>query len=96
MKISVTKEHIKKGKPTFPSACPIALALKDAGFTTPIVIDTFMREEEADIYYDLPRSCSRFIRRFDTKKSVKPFNFILKEAPWFRSLVLRQLHTQSA
>ena len=42
--IEVTKEHIEKGVPTNRASCPIALAMKDAGFFNPSV-------EYSKIYY---------------------------------------------
>lgn len=42
--IEVTEEHIKKGVPTNRESCPIALAMKDAGFFNPSV-------EYSKIYY---------------------------------------------
>lgn len=55
--------------------CPIALALNEhfkkkgsiAGWVVCIV---------GGNYSDMPRSCRRFIARFDNGQSVKPFNFI--------------------
>ncbi len=87
-KITVTKKHIKNGRRYHPYDCPIALALKDAGFRTSCVylheIITSSHEHEACWQYTF-KNCStskgvkKFIKAFDSgKRNLKPFSFFLK------------------
>lgn len=68
MVVKVTAKHIARGKKKNDVSCPVALALRDAGFP---------RGELRDTYVDrFPRSIERFMDKFDRGQSVKPFNFI--------------------
>jgi hypothetical protein len=75
MKITVTAEDIKNGKPDMPEFCPIALAVKRAGLCEhPYVISTYIDCEDGT-FYDLPHNASEFITMFDAHKTVQPFEF---------------------
>lgn len=82
-KISVTKKHISKGKPESCARCPVALALKEQAFNNDYdTVDVggesiWAKAGSAYSVRKLPRSVVRFINRFDQKKKVKPFNFML-------------------
>lgn len=73
--IKVLKKHIKTSEFGIKN-CPVALALKDSGYS-----DVSVGLNVIFIGLKIiksPRSVDRFINKFDRKKSVKPFNFILK------------------
>lgn len=79
MKIKVTKHHIYKGSLGNCYECPIALALKHAGFTNVWVVDL-----DLQVYYNgrnrilpTPQSCYDFIHNFDKGQDVEPFEFEL-------------------
>lgn len=77
MKIKVTQDHIDRGKAFNCGYCPVALAIREQAETVAVS----RREVRITAWhYDLPRSAQRFIDRFDLRKPVKPFTFILKEA----------------
>lgn len=77
--ISVTEEHIKNGEPCMCQYCPIAWAI---GLACKPFLFKEVREDcvvvtETEDRVRLPRSARRFIHRFDSGKSVKPFRFYL-------------------
>jgi len=80
IKIKVTKKHIKDGGGCVIN-CPIALAAREIGLELDVYGEQYASVWDSDTwkrtYYDLPRSARRFIKRFDSDKKVKPFNFIL-------------------
>lgn len=75
MKVSVTREHIKKGLRFNYVRCPITLAIREALNTSDVF--TFHNEVKIKgIWFDLPDSARAFIHYFDTKKKpVEPFEF---------------------
>lgn len=77
MKITVTAEHIKKGKRCSPYECPVALACIDAGFKdVSIGTSGCNLDRERFLYIGNVRSN---IDRFDAGSPIKPFEFeILK------------------
>lgn len=82
--IKVEKRHIRAvDRKNYNSTnCPIVLAILEQTGNN-IYIGSYFIEKRAivtitDGYY-LPRSVYRFVSRFDSQKSVKPFNFILKK-----------------
>lgn len=83
MKINIIKKEINKGIPRNESNCPVALAIYKAVKPYQVsVIDTtevrvFWKENEYNIY-PLPLKITKFIKRFDENKPVKPVSFILK------------------
>lgn len=81
MIIKVQKKHILRGIQEESNACPVALALIDAGFKCPDVGYNDMRDDIINVSFHYPRSVKRFVKTFDKKgkKAVKPFSFILKQ-----------------
>ncbi len=84
MKITVTADNIKKGRRKSRSFCPIALALKSAGFVhvnvgyRRIEILPTARSKSPIAKYRTPHSAKRFIEKFDIwGDGVKPFSFSL-------------------
>src|SRR6185312_5049081 len=88
MKIEVTQTHIEEGRrrsrfyggPDFPSeACPIALALRDAGFESPRVTMTQIITDSLGWSgaIPIPEEAATFVHLFDTERPVKPFTFDL-------------------
>ena len=80
--VSVKAKHIKKGRPSRSTSCPVALALKEAGFRRVDVgeLDMSVTQPKPGQYSRTlpnPRSVTRFVRNFDQHKKVKPFNFKL-------------------
>jgi hypothetical protein len=77
MRITVTKKHIKRGRPSESDFCPIALALKSVGVKNPNVdadtIDGLRRG--TNFTKSTPDKLARFIARFDDGNPVKPFSF---------------------
>jgi hypothetical protein len=73
--IEVTDKHIKNGKPLVADCCPIALALKDSGWTHARVLNSEVIVD--DIWFTLPRSAKRFVSSVDSGRPVKPFRFRL-------------------
>lgn len=81
IEVSVTETRIAKGRPGCEYACPIALALRGAGFRKAEV-------DDYNVWFDgmldsgrtgfLPSPARRFVERFDLGKSVRPFTFKLK------------------
>lgn len=75
-KIQVKQEDIDKGRRNVCFDCPIALALRREGYRDVVVGSAAVRISTTVI--ELPRSARRFINRFDNRKKVQPFNFILE------------------
>jgi hypothetical protein len=81
--INVTQTHLTNGISISPVDCPIALALKDAGFKKPVVgsygIYRNLREY-FNLQYYLPVcifhfSIKNIISNIDRRKTVEPFSF---------------------
>lgn len=82
MRISVTRKHISRGRQGCATLCPVAMALNDIlpiGYQA-LVFETEIRIQNGQkLEFHSPRSVERFVRAFDTKKSlVNPFSFNLK------------------
>lgn len=82
MIISVTKEDIIKGNRGSADRCPVALAFKRALLPkqSKIAVGSQTFSVRIKGHYsqgDLPARAIRFIRRFDSSESVKPFTFAL-------------------
>jgi hypothetical protein len=73
--IDVTEKHIKNGIRLESDCCPIALALKDSGWTHARVTNDVC--EVDDMWFSLPRSAQRFVSSVDSGRPVKPFRFRL-------------------
>lgn len=96
MTIHVTAEHIAKGRENFKRSdsnfrafnCPIALALKDAGFKAVIISPTgrFYYQSDKMRAAQLPSFCANFISFFDRSFNDEevyfwPFEFETEAAP---------------
>lgn len=77
MKIFVTGQHIQKGKRGTLRSCPIARALKDAGFTHVEVGSDGVRVDGIDLDPPFPPKVRRFVNQFDNGDVVEPFDFPL-------------------
>jgi hypothetical protein len=88
MKITVTQEHIDRGKRGKCDSCPIALAILDdvsideakvgaiiATISRKKPIISWSRVSTEDYY--LPQSAIDFVRKFDDSSHVEPFSFEL-------------------
>lgn len=73
--LELTKLHSSKSR-----NCPIALALKEHFKIDDVIVGsmTCLINGGNGGSVDMPRSCRRFIVRFDSGKPVKPFNFFFK------------------
>ena len=77
MKVLVRRKHIREGNPNDAKRCPIALALREMGFSDPAVNHQdieFSRQLKAE----LPGVAQKFIMKFDNFEKVKPFSFLLR------------------
>lgn len=74
LEIQVTKEHLRNGYPNNPISCPVALALKDAGFKAPHV-------GQGTVHYGarkvcaLPPDVTKFMKKFDRDCLALPRDF---------------------
>lgn len=78
IKVKITEEHIRSGKPRTITLCPIALALKDKFPYSSVRVgadDVSIDDSE----YNLSKEARRFVDRFDHEKPVAPATFILTE-----------------
>ena len=76
MKITIKKEHIRKGERRTPDSCPIALAIKEAGLGKVVYVNwraAFVDGKE----FPLPLEARLFVAGFDTGETVFPFSFNL-------------------
>ena len=81
MRISVTQRHINAGSRGSCTNDPIALALKDAGFSDPWVsVRTIQNGRGKEmVQWDSPREVQEFMDLFDnTRPGVQPFEFELE------------------
>lgn len=69
MKIRVTAKHIREGVRLDTRYCPVALAIKEEGYSDVHVDDSSVSIEK--IHYNIRRG-TRFINRFDDALKVKP------------------------
>ena len=77
-KVRVTHEHLMEGHPANTQSCPIALALKDAGFTYASVnYNEALLHGPNEMLFKMKFSedVSQFIRTFDAGVKHKPFSF---------------------
>ncbi len=83
VKVTVTEQHIKRGKKSNTNFCPIALALKGQLGLRSVVVDgdvvEFGVDKEGDggFSINLPVEAQEFVRAFDDGETVKPFSFTL-------------------
>ncbi len=85
MKVEVTAKHIAKGCRNIYDACPVALALEDAGaYDINIDSDSAVFTHEGLTYtFSLPLEVQAWIGDFDSGVEVEPMNFDidLEEVP---------------
>lgn len=90
LKISVTKQDIKRGKPRHASKCPVTLAIKrelhkaKVKFKVLYVRASTFGWEQYNMdkgwfpfMREQPEKVFKFVNRFDNNKKVKPFQFCL-------------------
>jgi hypothetical protein len=82
MIINVTQDHINQGSRKMAKACPVALALCQAGLENPVVGTTGATYEHPDdgsrVISDLPAWVGYRVRRFDEGEGMEPFSFELE------------------
>lgn len=78
--VHVRQEHIDRGECHNPFKCPIALAMNnDTGELYSVGVDSYHIEDSPrDFPRLLPRRAKQFIKLFDNKKPVIPFNFYIE------------------
>ncbi len=78
--IKVEKEHIRHGKADREADCAVALAMKDAGCTFPVVRDDWLRWGLCDNRHlaRTPQSVVRFIALDAPAEDGEPFTFKLE------------------
>ncbi len=83
MKLNITEDHIKNGKPEESEYCPIALAVKEQfQNTSSIWVSSnfiYLRVCNECKTYKLPANAQLFIRNFDSNLSVEPITIELTE-----------------
>jgi len=80
MTITVTQKHIDEAAGTRQwGHCPIARALKDAGFKRPVVTSTW-DVVTLEKNYELPPRALEFLWQYDNGAQVEPFAFEIQEA----------------
>ena len=80
MQINVTHYHIKHGTRNSLRYCPVARAMKTAGFTVRSVDNKTIHVVMArgqNTYFKTPTTVAQFINNFDLKRHVLPFHFQL-------------------
>jgi hypothetical protein len=76
MIIKVTEEDIDCGKRHEAHKCPVAVAMKRTFDTSCVgVTESYIRL--GSLYYKLPKDVTNFVRDYDRKKPVSPFEFEL-------------------
>lgn len=81
MKISVTREHLRNGKPISPGLCPVALALGEQHVGQEFVVfSTHMTCQMGNgrAVFVLPPNAVLNISRFDKGEQVEPYEFELE------------------
>lgn len=83
VRVDVTEEHIRDGKPRRCDSCPIALAIADAldvGFN-----HVRVRKEGVTLFWGpvprkarLPKIAAEAMNRFDEGGKIEPFSFTLE------------------
>lgn len=87
LKVRVTRKDIVRGRPCNPGYCPIAIAGKRATKGEAVRVEAFVRffVKKSPLSITawtapLTKKARRFIKKFDTKQSVKPqcFRFVFR------------------
>ncbi len=77
IRVNITKQDIENGVPGTTDSCPVALACRRKLKRFAVRVGTFNVWLNGLVRV-LPRKAVTFIVRFDQRKSVKPFSFMLK------------------
>jgi hypothetical protein len=79
MIIKVLERHILEGSPCEQGHCPIALAMRDAGITSPHVASLYVLYVSNGVARSssLPKEARDFVRNVDVGNAVEPFEFEL-------------------
>lgn len=77
MTITVTQEHINKGKRGANCQFPVALAVNDLMRPTELVWVGYSKVKCGGREFKLPQDAIAFIRDFDDYRQVDPFSFEL-------------------
>lgn len=79
LRIKVTLGHIALGNPGKAFSCPIANAMKDMGLSKTVsagpAMLAWIRPDNGLAYVTLPPEAVRFMRAFDRRDPVSPFEF---------------------
>jgi hypothetical protein len=77
MLIKVTEDHIENGRRHETCRCPIALAIKEATGCSNVSVG--QQSATIGVYtHILPKEAGDFVRDFDHRKKVVPFEFELE------------------
>jgi hypothetical protein len=82
LRVEVKQQHIDKGRRRRSESCPIALAVRDAGYRDVKVglnLSFGKRGTPGRKILRLPLQASVWIHNFDNGKPVKPFVFVARE-----------------
>lgn len=80
MYVQVMQRHIDRGIPQNEKMCPIALALQEAGFESPVVGGSRVKFKLLgghQVSLDLPAEAVHFITDFDARRPVDEFEFVI-------------------
>lgn len=80
MRISVTEDHIKKGRKREPRFCPVAIAVRERLKLSEYQVDVGNRIWIKDFPVEIPHAVNRFVSDFDNGRPVEPFEFDLDYA----------------
>lgn len=77
MKVTVTQEHIDRGTRLLSTGCPVARAIAALGFTN-VTVGGLTAYAGPAQRWALPKTARQFIEKFDGRKPVSPFTFVMK------------------
>lgn len=75
IKVTVTKEDIRRGIREDPESCPIARAVRRATGRRFVAVDEAITFDSTREVYNLTPQADQFINDFDRGDNVKPFKF---------------------
>lgn len=82
--VSVTPDHAANGKPLSPSACPVALAIREATGASDVLVGNSVAKGRRVVfvaghgYFRLPKEIAEKIERFDLGGEFEPCEFALR------------------
>ncbi len=77
MIIQVTEDHIRLGKRSNSTRCPVALAVRDI-LPAAKILGTILIVETPWLKIHLPKKVTKFVEDFDHFRPVEPFSFELQ------------------